>query len=348
MLKRKGQNQAEGEAGSCENGPAGQDQQGGGGRPGGSAPAGEQVGRQPDVGGAGATQSADWNPPDGPSCGDPPPGGQQQGDQHQDGQQRDGQEQGGQQQGNRQPGRQQQPSGSQGGQPPQWHPPNGEQGGGQAQGNQPPGGQMSVTRFDPCHPNRMGQHGGSGQGGQNGSSGQGGQQQGGPSGNPQVDLTNPAVWFPLAHQAKEQLVKELQANLKQLKAVMQESSQIAKALEAALSELQVAEEKQTGKQDPAALKKQSQGTEARAESRQPSNQQQNGGGGGQSAQQSQSGGGGGTNGVSSWADRSGLTQQAGPQRGEAMGPGREDSPEKAKSQTVPSWEPPQSSQDPVQ
>jgi hypothetical protein len=194
---------------------------------------------------------------------------------------------------------------------------------------------MSVTRFDPCHPNRTGQ---------NGSSGQGGQEQGGPSGRAQVDMTNPAVWFPLAHQAKEQLVKELQANLKQLKAVMKESGQIAKALEAALSELQVAEEKQTGKQDPAVLKKQSQGTAARAESRQPSNQQQNGGSGGQGAQQGQSGG----NGIASWADRSGLTQQAGPQRGEAMGPGREDSPEKAKGQTVPSWEPPQSSQNPVQ
>lgn len=137
-----------------------------------------------------------------------------------------------------------------------------------------------------------------------------------------------AQLIPALHQAKEELAKELEANLKQLKDVIAESNRVAKALESVLQEVQASsaqDEAEQTKQSPAEQKETSQGTD------QGMNKQQKDGAEGKAKQED--------------PDAATAQGSAPPetQRGQAAGKQKEDNPRQSEGK-VPKWQPPEGGQ----
>lgn len=150
-----------------------------------------------------------------------------------------------------------------------------------------------------------------------------------------------AQLIPALHQAKEELAKELEANLKQLKEVIVESNRVAKALESVLEEIQATsaqEEAEQSKQPPAKQKETSQGTDGGM------NEKQKEGAEGKAKQDDSDSGakGDAKQGDAKQGDSSSGSKGDAPpetQRGQAAGKQKEDNPRQTEGK-VPKWQPP--------
>lgn len=136
-----------------------------------------------------------------------------------------------------------------------------------------------------------------------------------------------AELIPALHLAKEELAHELEANLKQLKDVISESTRVSKALESVLEEIQATsaqQEAEQSKQSPAKQKETSQGTDGGM------NEQQKNGAEGKAKQDNAD--------SESKGDAPPETQ-----RGQAAGKQKEDNPRQTEGK-VPKWQPPEGGQ----
>ncbi|HLO03165.1 MAG TPA: hypothetical protein VK191_08660 [Symbiobacteriaceae bacterium] len=140
-------------------------------------------------------------------------------------------------------------------------------------------------------------------------------------------VVSSAQLIPALHQAKQELVKELESNLKQLKAVIAESNRVAKALESVLAEIQATsaqEEGEQAKQSPAKQKETSQGTD-----------------GGMTKQQKEGKEGKAKQDESDPSSKGDAPPET--QRGQAAGKQKEDNPRQSEGK-APQWQPPEGGQ----